>query len=100
MWLGFVEVEMLLSIEKRLTHVYLISFIGAGRVKLESDISLILRFGVVGGEVVIRLKSLIMGIRLLDVWSRYLKVEVYKTLQSLVHMVNCEQYFWCLIVRA
>lgn len=91
---------MLLSIKKGLTHVYLISFIGTGRVKLESDISLILRFGVVGREVVIRLKSLIMGISLLDVWSCYLKVKVYKTLQSLVHMINCEQYFWCLILRA
>ncbi len=50
--------------------------------------------------MVIGLESLIMGIRLLDVWPRYLKVEVNKTLQSLIYMINCEQHFWRLILRA
>ena len=90
---------MFFSVKERLTHVHLVSFIVTGRVKLKSDITLILRFGVVGWEMVVRLESLIVCIDLLKVWSCLLEVKVYKTFQSFINMVNSKQYFRRLILR-
>ncbi len=68
MGLRFVQVQVLFTVEERLTHVYLVSLIGASRVELEADVTLVLGLRVVGGEVVIGLESLIVCIDLLDVW--------------------------------
>jgi hypothetical protein len=90
---------VLFTVEQRLTHINLVSLIGASRVELEADVTLVLGLRVVRGEVVIGLESLIMCIDLLDVWSCLLQVEIYKTLESFVYVINSKQYFWSLILR-
>ena len=90
---------MLFPVEERLTHVNLVSLIGACRVELEADVTLVLGLRVVRGEVVIGLESLIVCIDLLDVWSCLLQVEIYKTLESFVYVINSKQYFRSLILR-
>ncbi len=90
---------MLFPVEQRLTHVNLVSLISASRVELEADVTLVLGLRVVRGEVVIGLESLIMCIDLLDVWPRLLQVEIYKTLESFVYVINSKQYFRSLILR-
>jgi hypothetical protein len=90
---------VLFPVEERLTHVNLVSLIGACRVELEADVTLVLGLRVVRGEVVIGLESLIVCIDLLDVWSCLLQVEIYKTLESFVYVINSKQYFRSLILR-
>jgi hypothetical protein len=97
--LRFVQVQVLFPVEERLTHVNLVSLIGACRVELEADVTLVLGLRVVRGEVVIGLESLIVCIDLLDVWSCLLQVEIYKTLESFVYVINSKQYFRSLILR-
>ena len=70
---------MFFSVKERLTHVHLICFIISGWIKLKSYVTLVLRFGIVGREVVVGLESLVVRIDLLNVWSCLLQVKVYKT---------------------
>ena len=88
--LGFVEVEVLFSVEEGLTHVHLVGLIVSGGVEFEADVTLVLRLGVVGWEVVVGLESLIVRIDLLDIRSCLLKIEIYKTFQAFIHVVNSE----------
>jgi hypothetical protein len=99
LWFGFIQIQMFFSVKEGLTHVHLISFIVTSGVKFEADVTLILWFRVVGWEVVVWLKSLIVCIDLLDIWPSLLEVKVYKTLKSFVYVVNSKQYFRSLILR-
>jgi hypothetical protein len=99
LWFGFIQIQMFFSVKEGLTHVHLISFIVTSGVKFEADVTLILGFRVVGWEVVVWLKSLIVCIDLLDIWPSLLEVKVYKTLKSFVYVVNSKQYFRSLILR-
>jgi hypothetical protein len=92
---GFVQIEMLLSVEQRLAHVDLICAVVPGRVEIEFDLPLVLRLRVAGGEVIVGLESLVMRVGGLHVRSLALEVEVDETFQLLVHVVHRKKHLRC-----
>lgn len=85
---------MLFSIEKGLTHIYLVGHVVSSRVVLKVDYPSMLSAGIVRREMIIGLESLVVRIGGRNLSSRDLEIKIYKALQTLVNMVNRKENFW------
>ena len=55
--------------------------------------------GIVCREHIVGLKALVMSVDRCELWPCELQIEIYETLKLLVHMINCEKHFGCLLGR-